>query len=105
MMGHLSRRTVKTMDNIYRQRFTAYGWVGVILFLVCSISTFLLLSSRNPNEFIMFVSVIGGLMSPALMLVGREYYQVKTKDEGTSDSDDNITDKPIGIFYPGQPVR
>ena len=93
------------MDKIYRQRFTAYGWVGVALFILCPIVTFLIISSRNPNEILMLIFGIGGLLSPALILIGREYYQVKGEDEDTSDSDDHITEKPLGIFYPGQPVR
>lgn len=98
----------------YRQRLTLTGWIGLVLFTVCPVVIVSLFSSRNPEPFLLILFGVGGTVSPALLLIGREYYPVKL--EATPDEDDEEEDifggaSPSsseglpGVFYPGQPLK
>ncbi len=73
--------------TVYRQSFTAIGWIGLALAVICPMALSALwteklnatLPFQEPSSFLMTLVATGCLLGPILVLVGREYYAVAAK--------------------------
>lgn len=73
--------------TVYRQSFTAIGWIGLALAVICPMALSALWSKKmsatlpfqEPSSFLITLVATGCLLGPILVLVGREYYAVTSK--------------------------
>lgn len=73
--------------TVYRQSFTAVGWIGLALAVICPMVLSALWSSKmsatlpfqEPSSFLMTLVATGCILGPILVVVGREYYAVLGK--------------------------